>query len=64
MLSNQNNNLVSYNDTKDNFVHRKETLPMATALDMGNNTVYNVKDPTAADQGANKRYADRVAAEN
>ena len=51
-------NLVSYNDVKDVFLSRKETFPMETALDMGNHTVYSVKDPTVADQGANKRYVD------
>ena len=67
MLSNQSNktyhdlgthydNLVSYNDVKNFFLSRKDTFPMETALDMGNQTIYNVKDPTVDDQGANMRF--------
>ena len=52
-------NLVSYNDIKNIFVSRKETFPMETALDMGNQTIFNVKDPTQDDQGTNKRYVDK-----
>ena len=51
-------NLVSYADVKSIFLSRKETFPMETALDMGNHTIFNVKDPTVADQGVNKRYVD------
>ena len=53
------NNLVSYNDVKSIFVSRKETFPMETALDMGNQTIFNVKDPTVDDQGVNKGYVDK-----
>ena len=49
-------NLVSYNDVKNVFLSRKDTFPMETALDMGNQTIYNVKDPTVDDQGANMRF--------
>ena len=49
-------NLVSYNDVKNIFVSRKDTFPMETALDMGNHQIYNVKDPTVDDQGANMRF--------
>ena len=52
-------NLVSYNDVKNIFVSRKETFPMETALDMGNQTIFNVKDPTVDDQGVNKGYVDK-----
>ena len=31
---------------------------MAANLDTGNQTIFNVKDPTVADQGANKIYVD------
>ena len=31
---------------------------MEAGLDMGNQTIFNVKDPTVADQGANKGYVD------
>ena len=30
-----------------------------TALDMGNHTIFNVKDPTVDDQGVNKGYVDK-----
>ena len=52
-------NLVSYNDVKNIFVSRKETFPMETALNMGNHTIFNVKDPTVDDQGVNKGYVDK-----
>ena len=55
-------NLVSYNDVKNIFLSRKETFPMETALDMGNHTIFNVKDPEVADQGANMRYVDNQSA--
>ena len=49
------NNLVGYEDVRDVFVSRKESvLPMQTHLDMGNNYIYNVKTPINNDQGANK----------
>ena len=31
---------------------------METGLDMGNQTIFNVKDPTISDHGVNKKYAD------
>ena len=31
---------------------------MQTALDMGNHQIFNVKDPTVADHGVNKKYVD------
>ena len=52
-------NLVSYNDVKNIFVSRKDTFPMETALNMGNQTIFNVKDPTVDDQGVNKGYVDK-----
>ena len=52
-------NLVSYNDVKNIFLSRKDTFPMETALDMGNQTIFNVKDPTVDDQGVNKGYVDK-----
>ena len=57
-LSLNYDNLVSYNDVENIFLSRKKTFSMETALDMGNNTIFNVKDPTVADQGVNKRYVD------
>ena len=63
-LSINYDNLVSYNDVKDIFLSRKETFGMETAFDMGDNTIFNVKDPTAADQGVNKKYVDAETAKN
>ena len=51
-------NLVSYNDAKNVFLSCKETFPTEAALDLRSNTLFNVKDPTVSDQGANKRYVD------
>ena len=53
------NTLMCYEDVRDIFVSRKESVfPMQTHLDMGNNYIYNVKTPINNDQGANKSYAD------
>ena len=55
------NNLISFNDAKNCFVARAAgmpVLPMKIDLDLGGKTIFNVKDPTADDQGANKRYVD------
>ena len=51
-------NLVSYNDVKNIFLSRKGTFPMEIGLDMGNQTIFNVKDPTVADHEVNKKYVD------
>ena len=59
-LSANYDNLVSYNDVQNIFLSRKKTFAMETGLDMGMNTIYNVKSPTVADQGANKRYVDNL----
>ena len=63
-LSMNYDNLVSYNDVENIFLSRKKMFPMETALDMGNNTIFNVKDPTVSDQGVNKRYVDVETAKN
>ena len=58
-MNKNRNTLVCYEDVRDVFVSRKESVfPMATHLDMGNNYIYNVKTPVNNDQGANKDYAD------
>ena len=57
-------NLVSYDDVKKIFLSRKETFAMETGLDMGNQTIFNVKDPTVSVQGANKKYVDAETAKN
>ena len=57
------NTLVCYEDVRDVFVSRKESLfPMQTHLDMRNNYIYNVKTPINNDQGANKSYVDQHVA--
>ena len=55
-LSANYDNLVSFSDVKNIFLSRKETFPMEAGLDMGNHQIYNVKDPTVDDQGANMRF--------
>ena len=53
------NTLVCYEDVRDVFVSRKESvIPMEIHLDMGNNYIYNVKTPVNNDQGANKSCAE------
>ena len=37
---------------------------MEASLDMGNHTIFNVKDPTVADQVVNKKYLDAETAKN
>ena len=55
-LSANYDNLVSFSDVKNIFLSRKETFPMEAGLDMGNHQIFNVKDPTVDDQGANMRF--------
>ena len=57
-------NLVSYNDVKNIFLSREETFPMKVGLDMGNNSIFNVKTPTAIDHGVNKGYVDTKTSDN
>ena len=57
-LSANYDSLVSYSDVKNIFLSRKETFPMEAGLDMGNHQIFNVKDPTVADHGTNKKYVD------
>ena len=53
------NTLVCYEDVRDVFVSRKESVfPVQTHLDMGNQLIYNVRTPINNDQGVNKCYAD------
>ena len=41
------NTLVCYEDVRDVFVSREESVfPMGTYLDMGNHFIYNVKPPS------------------
>ena len=55
-LSANYDNLVSFSDVKNIFLSRKEPFAMQTDLDMENHQIYNVKDPTVDDQGANMRF--------
>ena len=63
-LASNYDNLVSYNDVKNIFHSRKETFATEVSLDIGNQTIFNVKDPTVAEQGANKKYVDAETAKN
>ena len=62
VLSSNYDNLVSYDDVKNIFLSRKETFAMETGLNMGNHQIRNVKDPTIADHGVNKKYVDAETA--
>ena len=53
--------LVSYEEVKENFIGITEAEAMKTYLDMGDNYVYNVKNPTANNQASNKSYFDTTA---
>ena len=55
-------NLVSHSDVKNIFLSRKEPFAMEADLNMGNHQILNVKDPTIADHGANKKYVDAETA--
>ena len=50
---------------KETSLQGNKTFPHGkTAHDMGNHTIFNVKDPTVADQGANKKYVDSETEKN
>ena len=58
-MNNNRDTLVCYEDVRDVFVRRKESVfLMETYLDMGGHFIYNVKTPTNIDHGVNKSYAD------
>ena len=48
--------VINYQDTRNIFLSKKEGGKMEASIDMNNNTIYNVKDPTQADQATNKKY--------
>ena len=54
------NKAISYETQREIFISRKETFPMETSLDMNNNFLVNVKDPTISDHGVNKKYIDDI----
>ena len=49
-------NLVSFSDVQNMFLSRVETFKMKADLDMDDHIIFNVKDPTVDDQGANMRF--------
>ena len=62
-MNESRNTFVYYEDLRDVFVSRKESVfPMQTHLDMGNNYIHNVKTPINNDKGANKSYVDQYVA--
>ena len=50
--------------SKTSFFPGKKRLPWETGLDMGNQTIFNVKDATVADYGVNKKYVDAETSKN
>ena len=52
------NKVISYENTREIFLSRKETAKMEVDLDMNNNLIQNVKEPVNSDHGANKKYVD------
>ena len=50
--------LVSFEEVKQNFLSLKETFPMRTNLNMNQNSILNLKDPTTGKEPATKDYAD------
>ena len=51
---------ISYADQRKIFLSKEEGGKMENAIDMNDNTIYNVRDPEprGADQATNKRYVD------
>ena len=52
------NKVISYEAQREIFLSKKEGGRMEASIDMNNNTIYNVKDPTQADHATNKKYVD------
>ena len=52
------NKAISYNTARNIFLSKREGGSMEQTLDMNNHEIFNVKNPTAADQAANKKYVD------
>ena len=50
--------LVSFEEVKENFLSRREELPMETQLDMNHNSITNLKDPAFGGEAATKTYVD------
>ena len=51
--------LVSFEEVKQNFLSLKETFPMRATLDMNNNSILKLKEPTLGNEPATKNYADK-----
>ena len=51
---------INYANHRQIFLSKKEGGKMENAINMNDNTIYNVKDaePRGADQATNKRYVD------
>ena len=52
------NKVISYEAQREIFLSKKEGGQMEANIDMNNNTIFNVKDPTQADQATNKKYVE------
>ena len=50
------NKVINYESQREIFLSKKEGGQMEANIDMNNNTIFNVKDPTQADQATNKKY--------
>ena len=52
------NKVISYESQREIFLSKKEGGQMEANIDINNNTIFNVKDPTQADHATNKKYVD------
>ena len=52
------NKVINYESQREIFLSKKEGGQMEANIDMNNNTIFNVKDPTQADQATNKKYVE------
>ena len=52
------NKVINYETQREIFLSKKEGGRMEQHIDMNNNFITNVKDPTQADQATNKKYVE------
>ena len=52
------NKVISYESQREIFLSKKEGGRMEQPINMNNNFITNVKDPTQADQATNKKYVE------
>ena len=52
------NKVISYQSQREIFLSKKEGGRMEQPINMNNNFITNVKDPTQADQATNKKYVE------